>query len=184
MNWRFIFFKFLNKNNVPFNYVYHISHSYSRNYRQTPKEKIPASVRIEISSADLGNFQIPKGKYSIYEKKFDELIFVGSALQNIISKDNLLELETGKSNDILCEFILQKFQIDNKTTKIELEAIFENQKNKAVNIKWIENFSDGNWEIINANHKYKQLDAYRIEFSINIPANSKQKINLSAKIKY
>tara|TARA_B100001029_G_C15061011_1_gene458473 strand:+ start:1893 stop:3245 length:1353 start_codon:yes stop_codon:yes gene_type:complete len=177
-------FKFLNKNNVPFNYVYHISHSYSRNYRTIPKEKIPVSVRMEISSADLGDFQIPKGKYSVYEKNNDELIFVGSALQNIISEDNILKLETGESHDILCEFILQKFQIDNKTTKIELEAIFQNKKNKPVNIKWIESFSDGNWEITNASHKYKQLDAYRIEFSINIPANSKQKNNLSAKIKY
>ena len=61
-------------------------------------------------------------------------------------------------------------------------AIFENRKDKSVTIKWIEQFSDGRWEITHTKQKYVKLDAYRVEFTVELPANSKKEVGFSAKI--
>ena len=60
--------------------------------------------------------------------------------------------------------------------------MFDNRKDKPVSIEWIEQFSDGRWEITNSNIKYEQLDAYQVLFTVEVPARSKKEISFKAKI--
>ena len=41
-------------------------------------------------------------------------------------------------------------------------------------------FSDGRWKITNSKIKFEKLDAYRALFTIDVPANSKKEVHLSA----
>ena len=59
---------------------------------------------------------------------------------------------------------------------------FDNRKDKSVSIKWIEQFPDGRWEITNSQIKYEKLDAYRVLFTVDVPAKSKKTVRFSAKI--
>ena len=55
--------KFVTKNKLPYNTVYHISHSLSRYRRNTPAQTtdIPVFVRYELLAKNIGDFQIPGG---------------------------------------------------------------------------------------------------------------------------
>jgi len=176
--------KFLNENQLPYNNIYHISHSLSRFRQNTPayKNNIPVYVRIEFFAKDLGDFQIPGGKYKVYEKNGNDITYIGTSTSGIAEGNDVIKLEIGKTYDIFCNFTVQGYKIDKNRGDADLVAIFENRKDKPVTIKWIEQFSDGRWEITHTKQKYVKLDAYRVEFTVELPANSKKEVSFSAKI--
>ena len=53
---------------------------------------------------------------------------------------------------------------------------------KIVTIVWMEKFTDGRWDILKSSNDYKRLDAYRAQFNVTIPANSKEEISFKARI--
>ena len=176
--------KFLTKNKLPYKTVYHISHSLSKYHRNIPTQttKIPVYIRIELYAYDLGNFQIPRGKYMIYEKNESELIYIGSDYHQIASGIDVIKLEIGNTHDILCTFTIQEYKIDKNRGEAQVKAIFDNRKNKSVTIKWIEQFSDSHWEITTSKHKHVKLDAYQTEFIVEVPANSIKEVSFYAKM--
>jgi hypothetical protein len=137
---------------------------------------------MELYASELGNFQIPKGQYRVYEKDENELTYVGAASHGIAAGTDVIRLEIGKTHDILCTFTVQKYKIDKNRGEAQVNVIFDNRKNKSVIVKWIEHFSDGNWEITTSKHKHVKLDAYRTEFTVEVPAKSKKEVSIFAKM--
>ena len=176
--------KFVTKNKLPYKNVYHISHSLSRFHRNTPTQKndIPVFIRLELQAKNIGDFQIPSGTYKVYEKDRRNLTYIGVGSSKIAKGKDMIKLEIGKTHDILCTFTIQGYKINNDRGDADLDAIFDNRKDKPVTIKWIEQFSDGRWEITNSTIKYEKLDVYRALFTIDLPANSKKTVSFSAKI--
>jgi len=176
--------KFVTKNKLPYKNVYHISHSLSRFHRNTPTQKndIPVFIRLELQAKNVGDFQIPSGTYKVYEKDGGNLTYIGVGSSKIAEGKDMIELEIGKTHDILCTFTIQGYKINNDRGDADLDAVFDNRKDKPVSIEWIEQFSDGRWEITNSKIKYEKLDAYRALFTIDVPANSKKTVSFSAKI--
>jgi len=176
--------KFLTNNKLPYNTTYHISHSLNRYRSNTPAQSmnIPVFVRYEIAAKNIGDFQIPGGNFNVYERENGILTYIGSGLSGIVDNDDKIKLETGKTHDILCTFIIRGFKINKDSGKAELNAIFENRKDKPVSISWTEEFSDGRWEITKSNLKFERLDAYRALFIVDVSANSKKEIYFTARI--
>ena len=176
--------KFLTENKLPYNTTYHISHSLNRYRRNTPAQStdIPVFVRYEIVAKNIGDFQIPGGNFNVYERENGILTYIGAGSSGIVENDDKIKLETGKTHDILCTFIIQGYKINKDSGKAELNAIFENRKDKSVSISWTEQFSDGRWDITNSNLKFERLDAYRALFTVDVSANSKKEIHFTAQI--
>ena len=176
--------KFLTENKLPYNTTYHISHSLNRYRRNTSAQStdIPVFVRYEIVAKNIGDFQIPGGNFNVYERENDILTYIGVGSSGIVENDDKIKLETGKTHDILCTFIIQGYKINKDRGKAELNAIFENRKDKSVSISWTEQFSDGRWDITNSNLKFERLDAYRALFTVDVSANSKKEIHFTAQI--
>ena len=176
--------KFLTENKLPYNTTYHISHSLNRYRRNTPTQStdIPVFVRYEIVAKNIGDFQIPGGNFNVYERENGILTYIGVGSSGIVENDDKIKLETGKTHDILCTFIIQGYKINKDSGKAELNAIFENRKDKSVSISWTEQFSDGRWDITNSNLKFERLDAYRALFTVDVSANSKKEIHFTAQI--
>jgi hypothetical protein len=131
---------------------------------------------------NIGDFQVPRGTYNVYEKENDNLTYIGVGTSGIVQGDDKIKLETGKTHDILCTFTIQGYKVSKDSGKADLEAVFENRKDEIVTIEWIEQFSDGRWDIKNSNLKFEQLDAYRARFKVEVPANSKKEIHFTAQI--
>ena len=176
--------KFVTENKLPYKTVYHISHSLSRFRRNTPAQtnEIPVLVRLKLIAKDVGNFQIPAGTFKVYEKENGSLTYIGSGSSGIVEDDDIIKLEIGKTQDILCTFTIKGYKINKDSGEAELNAVFDNRKDKPISIEWIEQFSDGRWEITNTKIKYEQLDAYRALFTVEVSANSKKEISFKAKI--
>ena len=176
--------KFLNKEKLSYNNVYHMSHSLSSYRRNIPAQttKIPVYIRMELYASDLGNFQIPGGQYKVYEKDENELTYIGAASHGIAAGMDVIKLEIGKTHDILCTFTVQEYKIDKNRGEAQVDVIIDNRKNKSVIVKWIEHFSNGNWEITTSKQKHVKLDAYRAEFTVEVPANSKKEVSIFAKM--
>ena len=176
--------KFLTENKLPYNTTYHIAHSLNRYRRNTPAQStdIPVFVRYEIVAKNIGDFQIPGGNFNVYERENGILTYIGVGSSGIVENDDKIKLETGKTHDILCTFIIQGYKINKDSGKAELNAIFENRKDKSVSISWTEQFSDGRWDITNSNLKFERLDAYRALFTVDVSANSKKEIHFTAQI--
>lgn len=176
--------KFVTENKLPYKTIYHISHSLSRFRRNTPAQtnQIPVLVRLTLIAKDVGNFQIPAGSFKVYEKENGSLTYIGSGSSAIVEDDDIIKLEIGKTQDVLCTFTIKGYKINKDSGEAELDAVFVNRKDKQVSIEWIEQFSDGRWEITNSKIKYKQIDAYRALFTVEVPALSKKEISFKAKI--
>ena len=177
-------YKFLENNSIDFNKIYHITHSlnhykYSKN---NYTEKVPVFVRLELLAENIGDFQIPSGSYKVYNKQNENLTYIGTDIYGISQKKDKIKLEIGKTQDIVCIFNLQGHEINRNSGEFELNVIFQNYKNEAAQIIWTENFSDGRWDIIKSNHDYKWADAFQTEFIINLDANSKKEILITARI--
>jgi len=176
--------KFVTENKLPYKNVYHISHYLSRFHRNIPTQKndIPVFIRLELQAKNIGDFQIPSGTYRVYEKDGENLTYIGVGSSNIAEGKDMIKLEIGKTHEILCTFTIQGYKINNDRGDADLDAVFDNRKDKPVSIEWIEQFSDGRWEITNSKIKYEKLDAYRALFTIDVPAHSKKTVSFSAKI--
>ena len=177
-------YRFINKNRVPYKRVYHISHLLNR-YKyntETKTEKIPVYVRLELIAEDIVDFQIPAGSYKVYNKNKDMLTYIGTDENGISQKMDEIKLEIGKSHNILCTFNLKGYEINRDIGEAIINATFENHKDETIKIDWIENFSDGRWEILEASDDYKQLNAFSTEFKVTIGPKSKKELYFKARI--
>ena len=86
--------KFITENKLPYNKIYHISHSLSRFHRNIPayKNNIPIFVRLELSAEDVGDFQIPGGTYKVYEKNMTDLTYIGAGSYGIAEGEDVIKL--------------------------------------------------------------------------------------------
>jgi len=175
-------YKFIEEKKIRIDQFYHINHSLRRIRRNSPPKTkgVPVHTRYEFEAGAVGNFQLPAGSYKVYSKKKDILTFIGSARADIAEKETKIKLETGKAQKILALFTVETFRLNNDSGKAVLTADFTNLKDEKVTVEWIENFSDGGWNITKADLKYNNLDAFNVKFSVDIKANASKKVSFTA----
>lgn len=175
-------FSFLSNPNVPFERIYHTSHSISRPRRSAKSlvENLPVNVRLQLKAGDVGDFQLPAGNYKVYESNNDLLTYVGSGYSSIKSEEEKIKVETGSTRDILCSYTLNEYEINKNDGKAEVTANFKNMKENSVQVEWIENLRDGRWEITHSTQDYEKLDAYHVKFIVNIPVNKEKELSFKA----
>ncbi len=175
-------YKFLYKQNVQYDYYYHASHKLSRYKTNEAEQNIPINTQIEFPASNVGNFQLPQGNYSVYESNNNDLTFIGSNSHSIASKSDTIRLEIGKTHDIKCKLKVKSIEENNKKIDAQINIKFNNQKDQAINLKWIEEFPYPNWNITNCKYNFIKIDAHRAEFNILIPSNSNKILDFTASI--
>ena len=173
-------YKFISKDKIPYKTVYYITHSINqyRNNVTNSADKLPVYVRYDFIAENIYNKQVPKGIYNIYEKINDDTIYIGSSNYGIVSKDDLIKLTTGQTNEVLSQFNVEEYNVSKAKGKIVLNTLFENRKNEKILIEWIENIPDSKWIITNSTSEFVRLDAYKAFFQIELAANSKKEIRI------
>ena len=134
--------QFVSKSEIPYESIYHISHSLQRYRRNTDaqSQNIPVYVRLELIAEDIGSFQLPSGSYKVYEQNDARLTYIGSGSSSIAEGTDKIKLETGRTQDILCTFTIQGYEISRDVGEAQMNAVFENRKDKTITVVWIEKF--------------------------------------------
>ena len=178
-------YNFISKKNISYNTVYYIKHSIFRSRPMDDEIDIPVNIRYDFIANQIADFQLPKATYNLYEKQDNEIFFVGSSKFDIVSEEDKIKLTTGKTNDVLCNFIIEEANLGEK--QIILNASFKNRKNKAVSIEWIQETPEPRsdqvaWEIIDSNLSFTKLDYNSNLFQFKIPANSQKQARVTISV--
>ena len=176
------YISFFKTNDVPYKKTYYINYNISKynNYLNQTIDKLPINTKIELLANDIASFQLPSGNYKVYENTNENKIFIGSNHNKIISENQTISIDTGKSHDVLCDFTFKEHNITRNNGRINFIANFKNFKDTKIEIEFVLNLNDSRWIISKSNIKYEKIDASKIKFIINIDANSDSQLNLQA----
>ncbi len=149
------------------------------------QKNIPVEVYINFKNTKDNHLGIPmpEGLVRIYSlQKRRHPMFLGSDRIEHTPEDEDVRLFAGEAFDIK----VKKRQTDYiRVSRSVYEAAYEislsNHKRQDVRVKVIENLS-GQWKIISSSHKYRKLDANRVEFSPIVPAGTKVSIKYRVRI--
>ena len=151
---------------------------------------IPVSYRIKnIEKSGLGKFGLWGGKVRIFQKDgHGSTIFLGEDHTGLVPVGEEMSVYIGDSRDIV---VTQRKMRDkrinvrrNKKNRIILydtdeviKATIENFKDRPAILVMKEHIP-GQWDMETCNIKYKRLDAYTLEFQIDLPARNKKELTM------
>ncbi|MBQ0104618.1 MAG: DUF4139 domain-containing protein [Armatimonadetes bacterium] len=148
--------------------------------------KIP--VILEIKNAEENNLgmPMPKGTVKIYKKdRSGNEQFVGEDRIDHTPKDETIKLRAGNAFDIVGEYKLLEYKrISNNTIEETYAVTIKNhKKDEDCTVYFYENLW-GDWKITKKDSDYNKIDAYTIEFPINVKKDSVKTITYTIRTKY
>ena len=136
------------------------------------KGQVQVQIRFKNDKDSGLGIPLPKGKVRIYKADVDgSQQFVGEDSIDHTPKDEPVKLVVGQAFDI----VGQRTQLSSKklgsnsrqeTWKVEIR----NHKDEKVTVHVIEHFW-GDWEIVKESLKHQKIDAYTIQYVVEVPAN-------------
>mgnify|MGYP000844959933 FL=1 len=145
------------------------------------------SVYIEFDNRDeygLG-IPLPKGKVRVYIADEDDILqFIGEDSINHTPRDEKIRLSLGSAFDIVGERkIVDHKKISNTIYQDTYEITLKNHREEPAKIKVIER-QWGDWKVLKSNSDYTKIDAYNIEFNVEVPENDEVKIVYTAEYRF
>jgi hypothetical protein len=133
--------------------------------------KVAISVEFKNNEASKLGRPLPAGRVRLFKRDTDGSIeLIGEDLIDHTGKDSTITLD---------------FKTDSKGRKMEelVRINLKNAKEVPVTVLVRESLYRGqNWNILDANQKYKKVDAFRIEAPIDVPARSET--NFEYRVRY
>ncbi|MCX7796893.1 MAG: DUF4139 domain-containing protein [bacterium] len=147
--------------------------------------KVSVYIRFK-NSLDSGlGIPLPKGKIRVYKADEDDsLQFIGEDSIDHTPKDEKIELFIGNAFDIVGERkVVDHKKIANNIYQDTYEITIRNHKEEPIKVNIIEH-QWGDWKILKSNYKYKKIDAYKIEYEVNVPKNGEVKVIYTAEYRF
>ena len=129
---------------------------------------------------------LPAGRVRISELNQDdgELEFIGEDSIGHKPRDETIRLHTGNAFDVKAARKQTDFSVDKRARQLteSWEIEIRNRKPQAESVLVNENlFRAANWEITQSSEKYARLNSNRIQFSIDVPAETVRTISYSVR---
>ncbi|MCL0040028.1 transposase [Thermodesulfovibrionales bacterium] len=176
---------FLTSQNIPFRkvYTFETGTGHWRWDRRVGPLKAPVKVTIEFKNdkeSGIG-MPLPAGRVKVYKDSEGGLEFIGEDSIPHTPKSEEVKLHIGNAFDIIGK---KKHTEHKEITRHIFENTYEislrNHKQEMVTIQVIERLT-GDWEIIQADHKYEKKDAFTLKFVVDIPAGSFRSITYTVR---
>ena len=108
--------------------------------------------------------------------------FVGENKIDHTTKNELISVQTGEAFDLLGDRTVKNFQTDSKRfAKETIEIVLTNRSEEPKTITAREPlWRFTNWKIEDASHEFEKVNAQLIEFTEEVPADSKVTITYTA----
>ncbi len=184
---------FFNKNRVPVTKVW----KWDSQKQIWDPEKVDTNVGIPVTykiandiKSALGKNALWGGKVRVYQNDGNEgTILLGEDRSNLTPIGEEMEVYIGDSRDIV---VTQRKMKDKKVNlrrnsnnnvilydnEETITAKIENFKDSKAVLTMVQHFS-GEWKMKKCNMKYERIDADTIEFNLELPANSKQELEMN-----
>ncbi len=152
-------------------------------------EAEPSHVQtwLEFSTGEesgLGN-DLPAGKIRVYQQDVDSTpVLIGEDTIKHTPKGETLRIELGKSFDLVGERVQTDYrQIGKKVVEESFQIRIRNRKDDAtVTIRVQERlFRWSNWEILKSSVSYTRMNAFTIEFVVEVPPGGESVVNYTVR---
>ncbi|MDD5643970.1 MAG: DUF4139 domain-containing protein [bacterium] len=150
-------------------------------------QKVGAYINIENKKENHLGVPLPKGTVRVYKADREgSLQFIGEDSIDHTPKDEKIKIKLGDSFDVIGE----RKQLDWKSYGVlrniyesEWEISLRNHKDEYAEVRVIEPVP-GDWEVLNATHKWEKTEAHTLEFNVKVPKNEEVKIKYRIKTHY
>ena len=154
---------------------------------QNNVKKVPVNVYIKFNNSKQGNLGIPlpAGVIRVYKSDDDSsLQFIGEDNIAHTPKDEEISLNIGEAFDVVAE----RVQTDYKKFSSSLhesgwKVTVRNHKETDIVVGIEDEVYNGDWEVITSSHTYSKIDAFKIRFNVNVPANDETVVNYKIRVK-
>lgn len=157
----------------------------SRSGSQDKEQDVEVFLKFDNSKKSNMGMPIPRGTVRVYKKdSSDSLQFIGEDSIDHIPKDEEITIKTGNAFDVVCERKQTNYEkLYSGHYQTSWEVVVKNHKDKEVSVGIVEPLT-GDWEVTRKSHDYEKLDAFNIKFNLEIPADGKEKLTYTVRVKY
>jgi hypothetical protein len=144
----------------------------------------PVSVQVDFVNSALNGLgmPIPKGIVRMNQSTGQSLEFIGEDRIQHTPKDETISIALGKAFDVLGETTLtEQKRISDKVSESSYSIVLKNRKDTAVTIE-VERQMGTNWDITRKSHAFRRLNAQRVAFDIQVPANSEVRLTYTVRV--
>ena len=140
-------------------------------------------VHFENSEANQLGMPLPEGKVRLFDRdEAGHLQFVGEQRMAAVASDERVRLEMGRAFDLVAERKqLDYRRLTSKMHESEWEVALRNRSDKSATMTVNEQLY-GNWEIVEASHKYEKVDANTIRFHLPLPKGEEVRITYKVRV--
>ena len=143
--------------------------------------KAAVFVLFENKQANRLGMPLPAGKVRVFKQdpKDGTLEFVGEDMIDHTPRNERVRLKLGEAFDVIGERKVVDFSVDTsrKTMSETIEVEIRNQKEAAQRVVVRERlYRWRNWKIVESTPEYRKLDASTVEWTVEIPAESRRTV--------
>jgi len=149
--------------------------------------RYPDQVRVELEmvndrASGLG-MALPAGKVRIYKRdRSGSLQFIGEDRIRHTPRDEKVDLYIGNAFDIVGQrTVTESRRITDRIREEVVEISLRNHKDDAVEVIVTEHLW-GDWRVVTSSHDYEKMDAYTLEFPVEVKADEEVKVIYTARI--
>jgi hypothetical protein len=145
-------------------------------YGTQSNPKVWVMREFENSEANRLGVPLPKGRTRFYRRDDADgrLEFTGENTIDHTAKNETVKIYTGDAFDVVGERRRVSFQMSNRQDFMEetFEIKLRNRKTEPVEVRVAERLYRGaNWSLVSQSHPHVDIDAQKIEFHVNVPAD-------------
>jgi len=156
-----------------------------QNFGMETSTKVEVYREFENSQANQLGLPLPKGRIRFYRSsEGGQLEFIGENMIDHTPRNEMLRIYTGAAFDLVGERIRTDFQMNTNTKQLDESFTIKvrNRKDEAVQVLIVEELLRWlNWDITTASEAWKKVDTQRIEFLVDIPADTEKVVSYSVR---
>ena len=169
---------------APFSYHYYGSWNFNSQRGSEFSREVETYWEFKNSEENGLGVPFPAGNMRFYrsDEADGNIEFVGENKIDHTTKNELISVQTGEAFDLLGDRTVKNFQTDSKRfAKETIEIVLTNRSEEPKTITAREPlWRFTNWKIEDASHEFEKVNAQLIEFTEEVPADSKVTITYTA----
>lgn len=161
--------------------------AYQRNRQQVMETPKPVTVYIELENKKKQHLglPLPQGSIKVYQRDSEaNLEFIGEDRLRHTPEGETIHIQIGSAFDVVGVQKQMEWQkIGDQIYESNWQVNLRNQKSEKVVVQVIEPVQ-GEWKVLSSSHPYERLEAYKIGFSVPVPAKGEETLTYRIQVKF